>query len=56
MAYTIKSKKKGGQNVIDFKNAEYLKLMEVDPRKGAQQVEGMLIRACATAWSSPTSA
>ena len=43
MAYTIKSKKKGGQNVIDFKNAEYLKLMEVDPRKGAQQVEGMLI-------------
>lgn len=29
--------------MIDFKNAEYLKLMEVDPRKGAQQVEGMLI-------------
>ena len=43
MAYTIESKKKGGQNVIDFKNAEYLKLMEVDPRKGTQQVEGMLI-------------
>ena len=29
--------------MIDFKNAEYLKLMEVDPRKGAQQMEGMLI-------------
>ena len=29
--------------MIDFKNAEYLKLMEVDPLKGARQVEGMLI-------------
>ena len=29
--------------MIDFKNAEYLKLVEVDPRKGAQQVDGMLI-------------
>ncbi|MBR5302725.1 MAG: PH domain-containing protein [Clostridia bacterium] len=29
--------------MIDFKNAEYLKLMEVDPQKGAQQVETMLI-------------
>ena len=29
--------------MIDFKNMEYLKLMEVDPRKGEQQVAGMLI-------------
>ena len=29
--------------MIDFKNAEYLKLMEVDPVKGARQVDGMLI-------------
>ena len=29
--------------MIDFKNAEYLKLMEVNPIKGARQVEGMLI-------------
>ena len=29
--------------MIDFKNAEYLKLMEVDRAKGAKQVEDMLI-------------
>ena len=29
--------------MIDFKNAEYLKLMEVDCAKGAKQVEDMLI-------------
>jgi len=29
--------------MIDFKNASYLKLMEVDTAKGARQVEGMLI-------------
>ena len=29
--------------MIDFQNASYLKLMEVDTAKGARQVEGMLI-------------
>ena len=37
------SKEREGLNMIDFKNAEYLKLMEMDPRKGTQQVESMLI-------------
>ena len=29
--------------MIDFQNASYLKLMEVDTAKGARQVDGMLI-------------